>query len=103
MQIYFELKTDKLNLIADSAPQYLRVLGIKKGKENLLSQLQNKSELEIIINPAAKIKAIDLNAKKALDLSLSYDLLASDLYALLYQNPKHSQAQRDFYQKLIKI
>lgn len=103
LQIYFELKTDKLNLIADSAPQYLRVLGIKKGKGNLLSQLQNKSELEIIINPAAKINAIDLNVKKALDLSLSYDLLASDLYALLYQNPKHSQAQRDFYQKLIKI
>ena len=103
LQIYFELKSEKIKRTEKNGPHYLRVLGVKKGKEFLLSQLQQKSEVEIIINPAAKMSRIELNQKDPLKLSLSYDLLASDLYALLYQNLEHSQAHRDFHQKLIKI
>ncbi|TDO87835.1 putative nucleotidyltransferase [Halanaerobium saccharolyticum] len=103
LQVYFGLDAEKINLAENNAPHYLRVLGLKKDKEYLLSRLQQKSEVEIIINPAAKINKINLNAQDPLVLSLSFDLLASDLYALLYQNSDHSSAQRDFYQKFIKI
>ncbi|RAK06210.1 putative nucleotidyltransferase [Halanaerobium saccharolyticum] len=103
LQIYFGLDAEKINIAENNAPHYLRVLGLKKGKENLLSLLQQKSEVEIIINPAAKINELNLNSKDPLILSLSYDLLASNLYALLYQNSNHSQARRDFYQKFIKV
>jgi len=103
LQIYFELTAEKIKLAEKNAPHYLRVLGINKDKEYLLSQLQRKSGLEIIVNPASKINQPDLNSEDPLVLSLSYDLLASDLYSLLYQNPEHSKAHRDFYQKLIKI
>jgi predicted nucleotidyltransferase len=103
LQIYFSMKAEKINLVETNAPHYLRVLGVKKGKEYLLSKLQSESETEIIINPAEKINNININDDQALNLSLSYDLLASDLYALLYQNLEHSQSRRDFHQKLIKI
>ena len=103
LQIYFGLKAEKINIIENNAPHYLRILGVKEGKEYLLSQLQKKSEATIIINPAKEINQINLKAKDPLKLSLSFDLLASDLYSLLYQNSKHSKALRDFYQKLIKI
>lgn len=103
LQIYFDLSTDKISLVEKNAPHYLRVLGVKKGKEDLLSLLKEKSDTKIIINPTEKLTNINLNSKTPLELSLSYDLLASDLYALLYQNSKHNKAHRDFYQGLIKI
>lgn len=103
LQIYFNLNAKKINLVEKNAPHYLRVLGIKKEKEYLLSRLQQKSAVEIIINPAEKINNLNLDSKDPLDLSLSFDLLASDLYALLYQNPKQSKSRRDFQQRFLKI
>jgi predicted nucleotidyltransferase len=103
LQVYFSLEAAKIDQVENNAPHYLRVLGVKKGKEYLLSKLQAEAETKIIINPAEKINEININDDQALNLSLSYDLLASDLYALLYQNSEHSLARRDFYQKLIKV
>lgn len=103
LQLYFGLDAKKVNKVENNAPHYLRVLGIKKGKEYLLSRLQQKSETEIIVNPSQKINQLDLNSENPLILSLSFDLLASDLYALLYQNSAKSSSRRDFYQGLIKV
>lgn len=103
LQIYFSMEAKKINKVESSAPHYLRILGVKKGKEYLLSKLQKESEIEIVINPSEKINEINIKDNQALNLSLSYDLLASDLYALLYQNLEHSQSRRDFHQKLIKV
>jgi predicted nucleotidyltransferase len=103
LQLYFGLDAKKVNKVEKNAPHYLRVLGIKKGKEYLLSRLQQKSETEIIVNPSQKINQLDLNSENPLILSLSFDLLASDLYALLYQNSAKSSSRRDFYQGLIKV
>lgn len=102
LQIYFELKSKQIQLVQKNAPHYLRILGIKRGKEYLISRIKEKSELEVIINPAEKINKINLKEKDPLKLSLSFDLLATDLYVLLYQNLKHSQARQDFYHKFIK-
>lgn len=103
LQIYFSLDASKITAAENNAPHYLRVLGVKKGKEYLLSKLQAEARTEVIINPAEKINRINLGASDPLELSLSYDLVAGDLYALLYENQEHSQARRDFYQRLIKI
>ncbi len=103
LQIYFGLDNAKIKLTEKNAPHYLRVLGIRRGKEKLLSQLQKKSEPEIIINPAALLSGPVFDTANPLQLSLSFDLLASDLYSLLYQNSEHSKARRDFYQGLIKV
>jgi len=103
LQIYFDLNAEKIKIAEKNAPHYLRVLGVRKGKEYLISQLKQKSEVEIIINPAEKINSLNLNASDPLSLSLSFDLLSSDLYALLYQNSSNNKARRDFYQRLIKI
>lgn len=103
LQIYFGLDAQKINIVEKNAPHYLRVLGLRKGKEYLLKDLEENSQLKIIINPAEIINSIELESNTALKLSLSFDLLASDLYALLYSNPKESSSRKDFYQKLIKI
>lgn len=103
LQIYFGLDSKKINCIEKKAPHYIRVLGVRKNKEHLLSKLKKESELKLILNPSSQINSIDLEKYKSMDLSLSYDLLASDLYALLYENKKYSNANRDFYQKFIKV
>ena len=103
LQIYFELTAAKIEAVENNAPHYIRVLGVKKGKEYLLSDLKKKSELPLIINPAAKINELDFNKNKALNLSLSYDILATDLYSLLYENPEYRKARRDYHQELIKL
>lgn len=103
LQIYFNLNSKRLNCIEENAPHYLRILGVKKGKEYLISKLKEKSELKLILNPSSQIKTIDLKTTQKLNLSLSYDLLASDLYALLYENHEFSNAHRDFQQKFIKV
>lgn len=103
LQLYFNLNAEKLNLIQKNGPHYIRVLGVKKGKEKLLAQLEKNSKLEIIINPSVQLSEINLASTEAKELSLSYDLLASDLYALLYENQEYSQAGRDFHQRFIKV
>ena len=103
LQIYFDLNEEKLEIITQSAPQYIRVLGLKKSKEHLLSELQEKSNLKLVINPAEIIREKNLNSNDPLELSLSYDILASDLYSLHYQNSELRRSGRDYYQKLIKV
>lgn len=103
LQIYFDLTEDKLKTISQSAPHYIRVLGLKKSKEYLLSEIQEKSNLKLVINPAEIIREKNLNSDDPLELSLSYDILASDLYSLHYQNYELRKSGRDYYQKLIKL
>ncbi len=82
---------------------YLRVLGIKKGREDLLSMLHKKSSLPLIINPAEYLRDINLNHPKPLERSLSYDILSSDLYTLLRPVKGDRQARKDFHTPLLKV
>jgi cytidyltransferase-like protein len=103
LQIYFNLNKENIKKIYQSEQYYIRILGINKGKEHLLREINNKSDLPVIINPAQVIKNPDFDTDDPLELAISYDVLASDLYALLYQNNSLRQARRDYHQKLIKL
>jgi len=103
LQIYFGLDENKMKKASEYGPFYIRVLGINKNKEYLLTQLHKKAELPVIINPAEILRLPDTNSDNFLELSLSYDILASDLYSLLYENKNKRKARRDYHQKLIKL
>lgn len=103
LQIYFNLNKENIKKIYHAEHHYIRILGINKDKEYLLREINNKSSIPIIINPAQIIKNPNFDTGDPLALSLSYDVLASDLYALLYQNSSLRQARRDYHQKFIKI
>jgi predicted nucleotidyltransferase len=103
LHIYLNLNKENLKKIYHAEHYYIRILGINKDKEHLLREINNKSNLPVIINPAQIIKNPDLDTDNPFALSLSYDILASDLYALLYQNQNLRQARRDYHQKLIKF
>lgn len=103
LYLLFELKKDFLKEHDRIGPSYIRVLGFNKRGKKLLSEIDNKSKVPIIYNPSEFIDAIDLNNKKFLISSLSYDIYATNLYTLLYKNKSYRKANLDFTNKIIKI
>lgn len=102
LHIFFNINEKDFRLIDKRGPQYIRVLGIKKEREDLLSKLNKKSPLKVIINPAKYLKEINTNSNDPLIKSLSFDILATDIYSLLYKNPAFRQGHKDFTTPLIK-
>lgn len=102
LHIFFNIKEADFKLIDKYGPQYIRVLGIKKDKEYLLSELNKKSSCKVVINPATYLKEINTASNDPLIKSLSFDILATDLYTLLYKNPTSRQGHKDFITPLIK-
>lgn len=102
LHIFFDIKENDFKIIDENKPQYLRVLGIKKERGDLLSKLNKNSSLEVIINPAKYLKEINIESNDPLIKSLSFDILATDIYTLLHKNPAYRQGHMDFTTPLIK-
>ncbi len=102
MNILFNLQKATLKKHDLNGPSYLRVLGLTKEGEKLLSQLNKKSKLPIIINPSEYINELNLSSKNLLQNSLSYDIFGTDIYNLLYENPDYRKAHNDFTNNIIK-
>lgn len=103
LHIFFGIKKNDFQLLDEKGPQYIRVLGVRKEKADLLSKLNTNSKIPVIINPAQYIQDIEPDSKNPLIKSLSYDIIASDIYSLLYKDPAHRQGRLDFTKPLIKI
>ncbi|MFW5981318.1 MAG: nucleotidyltransferase [bacterium] len=103
LHIFFDIKKSDFQELDKHGPQYIRVLGVKKGSENLLSKLDKEASLPVVINPAQFIQDINPASKNPLIKSLSYDIIASDIYSLLYKDTKLRQGRKDFSHPLIKI
>ncbi len=80
---------------------YLRILGFSECGARILSQIDKRSSREIITQPADYLKSIKLNSRNPLKKQLSYDLLATDIYALLYKSPENRTAGLDFIKQII--
>lgn len=102
LHIFFNLREEDFQLLDRCGPQYIRVLGIRKERTDLLSKLNENASLPVIISPAAYLREIDLESQDPLIKSLSYDILASDIYSLLYKNLACRQGHLDFTKALIK-
>jgi predicted nucleotidyltransferase len=103
LHIFFNLTSKQFQKMNNNGPQYIRILGFNKNREKLLSLIKNNSTLPIITQPADYLKSIAKNYKSPLKQQLKYDILASDIYTLLYPESKKRQGHQDFYQPIIKI
>ncbi len=103
LYLLFELEKDFLKEHDRIGPSYIRVLGFNNKGKKLLSKIDSKSKVPIVYNPSEFINKIDLNSKKFLISSLSYDIYATNLYTLLYKNKSYRKANLDFTNKIIKI
>lgn len=103
LYIWLNIKKKDLNIIDEYRPPYIRVLGLKKGKENLLTQIQYNSSLPLIINPSEILRSPDFETDDPLKLTLSFEIMADDLYSLLRKSASERKAREDYHKKLIKI
>jgi predicted nucleotidyltransferase len=103
MNILFDLQKNNLNKHDIQGPSYLRILGFTEKGEHLLSHVNKKSKLPVIINPSEYINELSFNNKNLLQNSLSYDILGTNLYNLLYKNPSYRSFHQDFTRNVIKF
>ncbi|MEJ6952155.1 nucleotidyltransferase [Natronospora cellulosivora (SeqCode)] len=103
LHIFFNIKEVDFKELDSHGPQYIRVLGIKKTRKDLLSKISKKSQIPVVINPSQYMKEVSPNNKDPLIKSLSYDIIASDIYSLLYKDPKYRNGHLDFTMPLIKV
>ncbi len=101
LQIIFGLTEENLEFLSQG-PYYLRILGFNKKGENLLSAIKKNSQIPLITQPADYLHDINTESSDPLIRQLSFDLLSSDLYTLLYSNPDERQGNLDFY-KTVEI
>ena len=102
LHILFGLTEKEFNKIDTNGPAYLRVLAFNKNGEKILSKLKEKSNLPIITQISNYLNDVDLASENPVIKQLSYEILADDIYSLLYKNPKYRKGRQDFYQKIIK-
>lgn len=102
LHILFNIQERDFKELDNKGPQYLRVLGISKKGEKLLSELTKKATLPVITKPADYITEIAPDSDNPGVKSLSYDIIASDLYTLLYPDVKQRTGHNDYTMPLIK-
>lgn len=82
-----------------SNPEYLRILGFNKKGARLLKIAQEKSSLPLITKFANGYNTVSKEGKKMLD----FEVQATDLYVLAYQNPQMRIGRQDFYHSPVII
>lgn len=103
LHILFNIKDVDFKSLDKKGPQYLRVLGVRKEKEYLLSKISKSTSLKLVINPSSYLSEINFGSSNLLIKSLSYDIMATDIYSLLSKNPVSRQGHQDFTTPIIKI
>jgi len=102
LHILFGLDASAFQFFDEKGPSYLRVLGFNQQGEKIMTNLMKQSRLPVIIQPADFLTDIDLKNNDPLIRSLSYDLLASELYCLLRPDPDQRSGHLDFTTPLIR-
>lgn len=85
-------------------PQYLHILGsTAKGFEVIKKINDEFPELKIIIRGSEMKKAVEIESDPLIKRMLEYDILASDLYSLLYPSVSERKGRLDFLNSAVFI
>lgn len=84
---------EDLEMIEDEfKPQYIRVLGFSNKGMEVLRQIKENSDISIITN-LKRFQPQNSLAKRMIEL----DILATDIYSLLYKNERLNRAGHDYF------
>jgi len=103
LNILFDLDQKTIEKHDRKGPSYLRILGFSLKAKNLLSILSEEAGLPLIYNPSQYLNELSFKTENLLKSSLSYDLYATDIFSLLYQDSSYRIAKMDYKNKIIKM
>lgn len=94
-------------------PQYARVLGFTQKGREFLALIKKKSLIPIISTPSLYEKVLSkaLSSKEKPDFlkaelyveQFKRDIMATNIYSLLYKNPEYRKGERDMKLQIIKM
>ncbi|HPT53572.1 MAG TPA: nucleotidyltransferase [Fervidobacterium sp.] len=111
LHVLFDMDKEKVELSNEMGPQYLRLLGFTEKGRELLKIMKKKCTIPIISTASLYKNILDETQKKMSEgkghfeiepglytWQFEKDILASDLYTLMYPNKKEAVAGMDFRQ-----
>lgn len=99
--ILLGLTREDLNVVKNSGPQYIRILGFNNKGQTLLREMRDKATLPIITNFSDKNKYTD---NKLLNMIMNFESTSSSIYTLGYNNSSYRNGMNEFKSKpIIKL
>ncbi|MCX7708548.1 MAG: nucleotidyltransferase [Clostridia bacterium] len=94
------ITTDEFNTFNSfGGPQYIRVLGFNHRASSLMSQINKKASLPVIM----KVADFKHSCNPLLKRMLEIESLATNIYVLAYKNPEFRKAGQEFTQNIIRM
>ena len=103
MYVLFALTNQQVKRFDQHGPLYLHILGFSSKGQKILQEMKNNSQIPIFSRGKDIKKARDKNPDTVLQEMIDLDVLATDIYTLLYPNPSQRQAGKDFTTPPVRI
>lgn len=89
------LSKEQIGSFDRAGPQYLHILGFSSKGQKILQSIKNKSSLKVLSRGKDVARLLNDSCHPSAQM-LALDVLATDIYALLFPNPLQRKAGRDF-------
>jgi len=103
LYILLELHSSQITSFDKYGPMYLHVLGFSTQGQKILQEIKNKSALRILNRGSEVKQACQDQSDPGLQSMLNLDVRATDIYTLLYPDPRHRKGGQDFTNSPIRI
>lgn len=103
MYILFALTSEQVKRFDQHGPLYLHVLGFSSKGQKILQEMKINSQIPIFNRGRDMKKARDDHPGTVLQEMIDLDVLATDIYSLLYPNPLERQAGKDFTTSPLRV
>lgn len=92
----FDLSKNQVNLFDNEGPLYLHLLGFSAKAQKILQEMKNKSQVKIFNRGSDIKRCFDQSCGTVLGDMIAADVLATDIYSLLFPSPAARTGGRDF-------
>ncbi|MEQ8200806.1 MAG: nucleotidyltransferase [Syntrophomonadaceae bacterium] len=96
LYVLLNLQTRQMLVFDQHGPLYIHILGFSTKGRKILQDIKNKSDLRILSRGSAVKAAADDDDSPVLRNMLRLDVMATDLYCLLYPQAQQRYGARDF-------
>jgi len=89
------LSKEQIGSFDRTGPQYLHILGFSSKGQKILQSIKNKSSLDVLVRGQDVARVLNNSDHPGAPM-LTLDVLATDIYTLLFPHPPQRTAGRDF-------
>ncbi len=87
----------------NALPNYIRVLAVKENRgEKILGKLSKNARVPVCVNPSSILSNIKISGASKAEAQISLEIMATDIYSLLYPEASMRKKGLDFRTPLIK-